>query len=398
MTDNRIVLFEPNAAIVAALKAACPSDTDIVTDWPQAIVDRGTTVIVGPSIDLPSILRFANEFVSRDRGCSIIVVRSRVDTTLLTTAIRAGISDVVVDNDLVELGSAIARTRRRNTHRDTALTRSHVTTVCAAKGGVGKTTVAVTTALALTARGHRTALVDLDLEFGDVTTTLNIKPVGTIADIDRALSADHVDTETVMALLTQHPSGLHVLAAPLEPSAAFGLTVDIVGHVIDALTREFDHVVIDTPPSLNEHVLAAIDRSQTVAVLTTLDVPALRNACTAIRTLQSIGVAQQRLHLIVNRADAETGVALNEASQVLNLPVTIAIPSSRDVPASVNAGTFLAHSSPNHPVCVAVATFADVVAGSMPSEIAPDTTPVRRLVKVRSTSRWSRLMATRGSR
>lgn len=398
MSNNRTVLFEPNSAIVAALKAACPSDTELVTDWPQETVDQGITLIVGPTIDLPSILRFANEFVSRDRGCSIIVVRSRVDTGLLTAAIRAGISDVVVDNDLVELGRAIARTRRRNAHTATAINRAHVTTVCAAKGGVGKTTVAASTALVLAARGHRTALIDLDLEFGDVTTTLNINPVGTIADIDQALSADHVDTETVMALLTSHPSGLHVLAAPLEPSAALGLTADIVGHVIDALTREFDHVVIDTPPSLNEQVLAAIDRSQTVAMLTTLDVPALRNTCTALSTLHSIGVSEQRLHLIVNRADAETGVALNEATHVLNLPVTIAIPSSRDVPASVNAGTFLAHSSPNHPVCVAVGAFADVVAGSMPGEIAPDTAPVRRLVKVRSTRRWNPLMTMRGSR
>jgi pilus assembly protein CpaE len=397
MTDITTILFEPDLAIATALKVACPADTGVVDTWPSASPGRGTTVICGPTVDLPAILRFATEFVAADGTGAIIVVRKRVDITLLTSAIRAGVSDVVLDNDLVELGRAIARARRRIAQIKSPRSRAHITTVCAAKGGVGKTTLATTLALLLTARGHRTAVVDLDLEFGDVTTTLNLTPSGNAAHIDLTNGDDHVDFDMISSQLTEHSSGLHVLAAPPEPSAASGLSAEYIGQILDVMAGEFDHVVVDTPPSLNEHVLAAIDRSQTVAMLTTLDVPALRNARTAISTLQSIGVNEQQLRLIVNRSDAETGVRLSEVSQALNYPVEVAIPSSRDVPASVNSGTFFAQTSLSHPVCVAVAVLADLVAANPSDDMAPDSTPVRRLVQSPRTSRWGRLLALRGA-
>jgi len=201
------------------------------------------------------------------------------------------------------------------------------------------------------------ALLDLDLAFGDVAIALQLFPSHTIGDAV-AIGAE-LDGQAVRSLLTQHRTGVQALVAPLEPSTADTIDVALVQKVIDVLQQEFDYVIIDTPPALDDNVLAAFDRSDMVALLATLDIPALKNLKLTLETLDLIGYPREKLRIVLNRADSKVGLALSEVEKTLKAPIVAQIPSSRDVPASTNRGVAIVVDEPKNPVSLAIRSFVD---------------------------------------
>ena len=227
-----------------------------------------------------------------------------------------------------------------------------------AKGGCGKTTLATNIATALAESGKGTvALVDLDLAFGDVAIALQLFPTHTIADA--VAIGEDLDGPALASLLTSHRSGLQALVAPMEPSAADTITTPLVSRILDILREDFDYVVVDTPPALDDHVLAAFDHSNVVALLATLDIPALKNLKLTLETLDLIGFSRDRLKIVLNRSDSKVGLSLSEVEKTLRAPIVAQIPSSRDVPASTNRGVAIVSDDPKSPVSLAIKGFID---------------------------------------
>jgi pilus assembly protein CpaE len=226
------------------------------------------------------------------------------------------------------------------------------------------------------------ALLDLDLAFGDVAIALQLFPTHTIADA--VPIGEDLDGPALLSLLTSHRSGLQALVAPMEPSAADTIDTALVVHIIDLLRQEFDYVVIDTPPALDDNVLAAFDRSDVVALLATLDIPALKNLKLTLETLDLIGFSRDRLKIVLNRSDSKVGLALAEVEKTLKAPIVAQIPSSRDVPASTNRGVAIVSDEPKNPVSIAISAFIDeyVVAAS------DDAIPAQMRTDRRTTRRW----------
>jgi pilus assembly protein CpaE len=145
----------------------------------------------------------------------------------------------------------------------------------------------------------------------------------------------------------------------MEPSMADTIDVLTVTRVIDILRDEFDYVVIDTPPALDDNVLAAFDRSDVVALMATLDIPALKNLKLTLETLDLIGYPRERLRIVLNRSDSKVGLSLAEVEKTLKAPIVAQVPSSRDVPASTNRGVAIVSDDPKSPVSLAIKKFLD---------------------------------------
>ncbi len=382
---HRTVIVEPDSTMAAAIVTACPEGTSVVSRLdsqltpPAGSSDDGTQVLViGPSVDLDAALTTAERLRRDDPRAAVILISRRLDTSTLVAALRSGVHEVLSQHSLAELAHSISHahsTRARVKRADDVPVhrRARVTTVFAAKGGVGKTTVSTSLASSLASRGEKTALLDLDVAFGDVAVTLNLFPARDISDA--AIVGDSLDHPTLQSMLTEHASGLTVLAAPHEPGRSELITPESVTRVIELLAASHDHVLIDTPPALDERVLAAIDLSDLILLVATLDVPALKNLRAALDTLTLIGVSADRQRVLLNRADAEVGVSLADVPAALGRPVSAILPSSRDVPGAVNRGEVLVTANPRHPFSVAIARIATDLSQADDNALPTTSTP-----------------------
>ena len=198
---------------------------------------------------------------------------------------------------------------------------SKVIAVFSPKGGVGKTTIAVNLALALTEKGaRRVCLVDLDLAFGDVAITMQLFPTHSI---EQAIgSEDSLDVEMLDGLLTRHQDSLMVLAAPPHPDTRERITPLLVvadhPHAAGDLRLHRDRHLA---PAFDEQVLTALDETDEFVLVTTLDVPTLKNVKVAVETFDALHIARDNRHLVLNRADDEVGINADKVEGILGMTV-----------------------------------------------------------------------------
>lgn len=334
-------------------------------------------VLVGPQVDTVSALQLAETMRVSRPHLGVILVRRRIDSATLTDALRAGIREVVNERDLSELNRAVrdaeqlARAMREQSgNQDTAqVTRQGtLVTVFSAKGGCGKTTLSTNLGAALAKGGrHEVCVVDLDLAFGDVAIVLQLFPAHTIADLVGL--GESLDASALTSLLTPHSPGLTTLVAPVEPGTG-EIPPALVAAALRLLKEQFEFVVVDTPPAFTDHVLAAFDESDVIALMATLDIPALKNLKLSLETLELLNYPQERWAVVLNRADSKVGLSVAEVEKTLRLPISVQIPSSRAVPAAINRGVPIVIDEPGHPVSVAIREFAERrVAHAIPRQV-----------------------------
>lgn len=368
-----LVIVNPDPAGAETLRSSVAPDAEILTnvDIARRHLSENLDVdvaVIGSAVEIEPALALAEAMRVTRPELGVILVRRRVDTTVLTEALRAGMREVVAERDMAALGAAvrraqdIARAMRAQGNVGTANDDEHhplgrVITVFSAKGGCGKTTISTNLGAAIADGGRRSVCVlDLDLAFGDVAIALQLFPAHTLADA--VPIADTLDVTAVEALLTPHSPGLTTLVAPVEPGAA-DIPTPVVVTVLRILREMFQYVVVDTPPAFTDHVLAAFDESDVLALLATMDIPALKNLKLSLETLDLLNYPRDRWRIILNRADAKVGLAMSEVEKTLRVPISAEIPSSREVPASVNRGVPIVLESPNHPVSQAIKLFAE---------------------------------------
>jgi pilus assembly protein CpaE len=205
------------------------------------------------------------------------------------------------------------------------------------KGGTGKTLVAANLAMGLANDGKRVALVDLDLQFGDLGLALGLAPDRTMYDL--AQSGGGLDHEKLDDYLVTHPSGVRVLLAPTRPDQASVVTVDLLRDVFIVLRTMTDVVVVDTPPGFTAEVIAAIDVSTQVCMVGMLDSLSLKNTKLGLETLDLMGYPTDRISLVLNRADTKVGITRDDVAAIVGRVPDVLVPSDREIPRSVNDGT-----------------------------------------------------------
>jgi pilus assembly protein CpaE len=219
-----------------------------------------------------------------------------------------------------------------------SLTQGKVITVYSPKGGTGCTTIAVNLALTLHNDDTRAALVDGNLQFGDVAVFINEQGKNTI--IDLATRVDELDPDIVEGVMIKHAqSGVHVLASPSRPEKAEEVSGNQFSHLIDYLRQMYAYVVIDTTPLLNDITLAAIDKSDVIVLVTTQDIPSIKNARLFLDLLQTLGIEREKIVFSMNRFDKRIGITPERVGDNLKQPVAAVIPmDERVVVPAVNRG------------------------------------------------------------
>jgi Flp pilus assembly CpaE family ATPase len=324
-----------------------------------------TLVVIGPRAGTEEALGFASALRMVRPAVGVILVRDQTDVDLLNRALQSGVREVVQAGDHAGLEAACRRSRdvswrllaATTTERSGATVDGKIITVFTAKGGVGKTMLAINLGVVLAQRGaNSVCVVDLDLSSGDVAISLLLDPVRTVAD---AVSmSGHIDTTGAGSLLTPYRSGLEMLLAPVNPGDAEKVPPSLVGELLAVLRTMFDYVVVDTPPHLSEHVLTALDASAHHVLLTTPDVPALKNLRVVLDVLDMLSYPPEIRSVVLNRAEAKLRLSQEDVERVIRAPVVAQIPASRAVPISVNKGTPITLASPGHAVSKAITAFA----------------------------------------
>jgi pilus assembly protein CpaE len=217
---------------------------------------------------------------------------------------------------------------------------AEVFTVASSSGGCGKTFYATNLACYLAAQtGQRVCLVDLDLQFGEVSTALHLRPRFTISDL---LSREPVDEEDldehVEEYLQEHELGFSVLPAPFTPAEADMIAPKDVYKVMSALKKRFDYIVVDTPAQLSEVVLAAFDHSTQVLCMVTLDLPSIRNMRVFLSTLDKLRINSDSIGVVLNKVEEDVGIAIEDVQEVLDNRIISILPYSREVSRSINKG------------------------------------------------------------
>jgi Flp pilus assembly CpaE family ATPase len=320
-----------------------------------------TLVIIGPRAVTGDALAFAASIRLARPAVGVILARKEVDVTLLMRALQSGVRDVVQVGDDAAMAAACRRsyevTRRMlapPTEEGSAP--GQIVTVFAAKGGCGKTTLAVNLGVALARLGvGRVCVVDLDLAFGDVAISVQLDPLRTM--LDSLPMAGHLDESGAASLLTRYQPGLDMLLAPVTPGDAEKIPPRLVGELLAVLRGMYDFVVVDTPAQFSEHVLTALDVSSQLVLLTTPDVPALKNLRVALDMLDMLSYPRQIRSVVVNRADSKVGLSPEHVRKVVRSEIAGYIPSSRAVPISVNKGVPIVLDSPGHPVSLSLMKF-----------------------------------------
>jgi pilus assembly protein CpaE len=367
------ILFEPHRRDAQQFAALLGSDVHVgvgPADLSRLLVEYPgeQLVILGPGVELSDALAIAADYRVTRPALGVVLIRQRVDVGLLGEAIRAGVREVVGANDPAALLAACARSLeisrqmapvsgRRFGGTGTSGKDAKVITVFAAKGGCGKTTLATNIAAALAAGGaRRVGLIDLDLSFGDVAIMLQLVPERSIADAVGL--GDQLDETTLRSLFTPYGPGLDTLLAPAGPAEAERITQGLVVEVLGLARGMLDYIVIDTPPQFTDHVLAALDASHLHVLLTTPDMPALKNLRITLDTFDLLDLPKENRLVVLNRSDAKVGLSAGDIERVIRAPITAYVPSSRDVPVSINRGVPIMTDSPQHPVSKAIREFA----------------------------------------
>ena len=384
MTDASVVAVGTPQTFRQQLARALEVELDEV-GWVQSataaeelLIQAYTAVdvlVLSPEVKEPDALGLA-EFVGRTApGTAIVLVRDHTWNGLLPAAMRAGIRDVVdMTQGTDELRDAVERAIlwASNLRSATGLsraeggggqrgTRGRIISVFSSKGGSGKTFLTSNLAAAIGATtGQDTAVVDLDVDMGDVFTYYGREPSATIHDLmELGEGADHTRVREVGVEVAPH---VWAFGAPPDP-AAEAPAGEAVGKFLRSIRNEFAFVVVDASVDYSDSALVCFDLSDMICLVTGLDVVGVKHLSKALDTLLTIGLPRDRFRVVLNRADSKVGLDAGDVERVMKIQVDAMIPSSRLVPTSLNKGRPVVIDEPNSEVSQSIRQLAGKFAG-----------------------------------
>ena len=396
-----ILVFDRSADLAEAVSEAMPRERIVgvsnLAAASTAVAEQGpfAVIVAGPSLASSAGINRLQQLHSATPRSALVLAFGKEPAGSMRDVIRAGACDLLHEEfdtpDLVpvltralHLGEGAAAPRPDATPVGAGRRLGRVVTVASATGGCGKTFMATNLAWFLNHHTReRACIVDLDLQFGEVSTALRLRPRFTITD-----ALGHADTDDLVEhldeYLVQHESGVWVLAAPRTPEEADRIQPSDVTRIIEAVRRKFDWVVVDTPSALTEIVLTAFDASERLYVMATLDLPSIRNLSVFLTTLEKLKVPADDMRLILNKAESDVGLDVLEVEQLFPQGFSATLPYAKEVHRSINLGTPVLASAPTAPVSKAmVGGLVELLPEARRDEIAEQAAAVVTHVKAR---------------
>ena len=278
---------------------------------------------------------------------SVIIMSVQGEHEYIKRAMSAGAREFMIkpfSSD--ELVNSILKTyeieSKRREHTSVARVKenikSKIITVFSTKGGVGKTTIASNLAVSIARiTKKRVALVDLDLQFGDIAIMLNVSMKNTISDLIKEIN--QLDEDLMDDYLVTHFSGVRVLPAPIKPEYAEYITSAHVEKILNTLKQSYHYIIIDTSASFHETVLTSLDMSDRILFVSTLDLPTIKNVKSGIDVMESLHYPEEKINIILNKASEQFGIKYKDFENALKHPIWSYVPEdSQTVITSANKG------------------------------------------------------------
>ncbi|WP_421119472.1 CpaE family protein [Aquihabitans daechungensis] len=376
-SSTPIVVVEADPSVRSRLSMQL-GERAIALETLDGVEDRFTSpflLVLGPSCALVPGVTGAEGMLARRSDVGAILIAENLSTEVFQRAMRSGVRDVLgapvdtgqlneavrrVSQSLVGVGpSGAVGTISPTTPEDEPSVGGRVITVFSTKGGAGKSVLATNLGVILAQRADGpVALVDADLQFGDIAVMLKLAPQHTI--VDAVGSFDRLDVGFLESLLATHqPSGLKVLPAPLEPAFADQIGAEQMNAIIRLLRTFCSYVVVDTPAYFNDVVLGLIEESDDVLLVAGMDIPNIKNVKIGLQTLRLLNTPMNKIHLILNRANSKVKLEVSEVERTLQVKADALIPSDIVVPQSVNKGTPVVIDAPRSAIAKSLEQLAD---------------------------------------
>jgi len=256
------------------------------------------------------------------------------------------------------------RRMRVSGERPEAPARGTVVTIFGAKGGIGKTTISTNLATALVrATSSTVVLVDMDTRFGDVAIMMDVAVEQSIADLARRV--DEIDRDTVRDYLVRHHSGVLILPAPLHPTEWRNVTPQQITKIINLLAQSHDYVIIDTPGTFNEIVASTLECAALILLVTSMDIASIKDTALALEMLQSAGVSEDKVKLMINHSTAANTLREEDVERVLEYSVFWRIPHDLNVATSTQLGQPVVITKPYARVSRSISDLAAALSGTL---------------------------------
>lgn len=302
----------------------------------------------------------------------LVLERDKMD---LKKAMLSGAINVMDMENHDEFGEAITQAEKtiqiktkRVLHEEEKSAK--VITVCSTKGGVGKTTLSVNIAVALSKSNLRVAVIDLDLQFGDVALLFDTKPQKAIYEWIKETEDGH--GQSIEGYLTTHKTGIKLLSSPHLPELAELVTGEHVLAIIQEMKKMVDVIIIDTPPAFVETSLVALENSDEILLITSLDLPAVKNGKLALDTLGILGL-KDKIKIVLNRDTKAGEMTAGMVEDVLGMDIGYRIPSDyKIVISSINKGEPFVLMVPRTPVSKSILKLAaKLLHSNIEKEVVP---------------------------
>jgi pilus assembly protein CpaE len=325
--------------------------------------------IVLMDINMPGLdgISATEKITTEHPGCGIIFLSVQGEPEYLRKAMMCGAREFLVKpcsgNELIDTIKKVYHIENRRNPvgqgaRDLQI-KPQVVTVFGTKGGVGKTTIAVNLAVLLAKTKKKVAIVDLDLQFGDISVFLNLMPRRTIAEL--AQEGSNIDINLVESYMIPHISGIKVLPAPGRPEYAELVTTSQVESIIATLKTTYDYVIIDTPPLFNDTNLSSLEYSTQILLALSLDLATIKNVKLSMELLDSLHY-KGKTKMILNRSSEDMGIKALDAEEILEFMIAAHMPSDGKLCVSaLNKGIPFVLSDPGTKISQSIKNISELV-------------------------------------
>jgi pilus assembly protein CpaE len=357
--EERVRRATNGAFLALPLGPLPPDPARVLAQFDHLSPPKVVVLDAGPEPE--AALQLAARFDAQCPAISVILVSEPAPEVSLA-AMRAGVRDILNPAaDISDIKQVLDRAfsaaevraldgaRGAQFAEDAAAKTGKVITIVSPKGGVGKTTVATNVAVGLARTAPQsTVLVDLDVQFGDVASALDLEPEHSLPDAVYGPASR--DAMVLKTFLTKHETGLYVICGPRTPADADGISGQDVSRLLQILASEFSYVVVDTSPGLSDHTLTALDQTTDLVLLTSMDVPGVRGLRKELDTLTQLGLVTDSRHVVLNFTDTRAGLSIADVEATIGTGIDVRLPRSKATQASVNQGLPLLQNGARDPM------------------------------------------------